>query len=57
MAALLLPCLAVISCGSPLWNVAGIFYVVLLGRLSSTMRGRRFIRAYYREILRLENLL
>jgi hypothetical protein len=53
--AILMPCIMAFSEGSLVINVVGLAYILVLFRLSSTTRGRRFIRTYYREILRLEN--
>lgn len=52
---ILMPCIMALSESNPMINVIGIAYILLLFRLSSTSVGRRFIRTYYREILRLEN--
>lgn len=55
--AAILPCILTLSESSLIVNLAGIIYTLLLFRLSRTKRGKRFIRSYYREILRLESLL
>ena len=53
--AILMPCIMAFSEGSLVVNILGVAYMLLLFRLSSTTIGRRFIRTYYKEILRLEN--
>ena len=55
--AAILPCILTLSEGSLIINLVGILYILLLFRLSCTKCGKRFIRSYYREILRLEALL
>lgn len=52
---ILMPCTMTFSEGSLVVNILGVAYMLLLFRLSSTTIGRRFIRTYYKEILRLEN--
>ena len=52
---ILMPCIMAFSESNPLINIIGLAYILVLFRLSSTTSGRRFIRAYYKEILRLEN--
>lgn len=53
--AILMPCIMALSEGSLIVNILGVAYILVIFRLSSTTKGERFIRAYYREILRLEN--
>ena len=53
----ILPCILTLSEGSLVVNLMGIIYTLFLFRLSYTKPGKRFIRSYYREILRLESLL
>ena len=53
----ILPCILTLSEGSLIINLIGILYMLLLFGLSYTKPGKRFIRSYYREILRLEALL
>lgn len=53
--AILMPCIMAFSEGSLVINIIGMAYILALFRLSSTTSGRRFIRIYYKEILRLEN--
>ena len=55
--ALLLPCVMVISEGMLIINIIGIAYILLLFKLSKTKLGKRFIRRYYREVLRIEAAL
>lgn len=55
--AIILPCILVFSEGEPVVNLIGIAYILFLFKLSGTTIGRRFIRSYYREILRIENWL
>ena len=55
--AAILPCILALSEASLIINLVGILYILLLFRLSYTKPGRRFIRSYYREVLRLEALL
>ena len=55
--AAILPCILTLSEGSLIINLMGIIYMLLLFRLSYTKSGKRFIRSYYREVLRLEALL
>ena len=52
-----LPCILALSEGLLIINLIGIAYILFLFRLSSTKIGKRFIRRYYKEILRLESLL
>lgn len=53
--AVLFPTVLVFSTGNPAWNLLGILYCVVLWKASTTNRGKRFVRRYYHEILRLEN--
>lgn len=53
----ILPCILALSEGPLIINLIGIAYILFLFRLSSTKIGKRFIRRYYKEILRLESLL
>lgn len=55
--AVILPCILALSEGLLVINLIGIAYILFLFRLSSTKIGKRFIRRYYKEILRLESLL
>ena len=55
--AVILPCILALSGGLLIINLIGIAYILFLFRLSSTKIGKRFIRRYYKEILRLESLL
>jgi len=55
--AIILPCILALSEGSLIINLVGMLYTLLLFRLSYTKPGKRFIRSYYREVLRLEALL
>ena len=56
--AIILPCiLTLFSEGSLIINIIGVAYILFLFRLSGTTIGKRFIRSYYREILRIENQL
>lgn len=55
--AILMPCIMAFSEGSLVVNILGVAYMLLLFRLSGTTIGKRFIRAYYKEILRIENQL
>lgn len=52
--ALLLPCMMAFNEGKLVLNFLGLAWILVLFFLSSTMKGKRFIRDYYREILRLE---
>jgi len=52
-----LPCILALSEGLLIINLVGILYMLLIFRLSYTKPGKRFIRRYYKEILRLESLL
>ena len=54
---IILPCILALSEGQLVINLVGILYILLLFRLSYTKPGKRFIRSYYREVLRLEALL
>ena len=55
--AIILPCILALSEDLLIINLVGILYMLLLFRLSYTKPGKRFIRSYYREVLRLEALL
>lgn len=55
--AVILPCILALSEGLLIINLIGIAYILFLFKLSSTKIGKRFIRRYYKEILRLESLL
>ena len=55
--AVILPCILALSGGLLIINLIGTAYILFLFRLSSTKIGKRFIRRYYKEILRLESLL
>lgn len=55
--ALFLPCLLIFSDGHFLVNFLGMIYVAVLFRLSRTRSGKKFLRRYYHEILRLENMM
>ena len=55
--AVLLPCLMLFSEFNVAVNLLGICYVCTLFVLSDTDAGKRFLRRYYHEILRLENTL
>lgn len=55
--AVILPCILALSEGPLIINLVGVLYILLLFRLSYTKPGKRFIRRYYKEILRLESLL
>lgn len=55
--AVILPCILALLEGSLIINLVGVLYILLLFRLSYTKPGKRFIRRYYKEILRLESLL
>ena len=55
--AVILPCILALLEGSLIINLVGILYMLLIFRLSYTKPGKRFIRSYYREVLRLESLL
>ena len=55
--AVILPCILTLLEGSLIINLVGVLYILLLFRLSYTKSGKRFIRRYYKEILRLESLL
>ena len=54
----LLPMVAVFSEGSLWVNAAGILYFVWLGIwLSDSPAGHRFLRDYYREVMRIERMM
>lgn len=54
----LMPCMAAFSEGNLCINFCGLIWIVWLWiAANETERGRRFIRDYYREILRLERML
>lgn len=55
--AVILPCILALLEGSLIINLVGVLYILLIFRLSYTKPGKRFIRRYYKEILRLESLL
>ena len=56
--AVFLPCTLIVCDGSIVFNLLGVIYVVWLVLVASrTDTGRRFIRRYYHEILRLENFM
>lgn len=55
--ALLIPCVAAFSEGNLLVTLCGFIYLFWLWLAANeTERGRRFLRDYYREILRLERM-
>lgn len=56
--AVLLPLLAVVSTGNLAANFLGVLYAAgLYIYTANSERGKRFIRRYYREVLRLEDML
>lgn len=55
--AVLLPCLLIVSEGDFVYNIIGAAYIILLCVLSGTTIGKKVLRLYYREILRLESLM
>ena len=56
--AVLLPVTAVFSNGNLVFNFLGLLYAVwLFIFLNDSGTGRRFLRRYYHEILRLENMM
>lgn len=59
MLLVLMPCVMVFNSSSSLWvNCVGLIYCAYLAILSNeSERARRFIRKYYHEILRLENMM
>ena len=56
--AVFLPCTLIVCGGSVVVNLLGVVYLAWLVLVASrTDTGRRFIRRYYHEILRLENFM
>ncbi len=55
----LMPCLMVFNVSEKLWvNLLGVIYIGYLGiLLNECEAARRFLRRYYHEILRLENMM
>ncbi|WP_333615714.1 hypothetical protein [Bacteroides pyogenes] len=56
-ALLFAPAFFVLSSTIILVLLGAIYFSWLVFRWSSTIKGRKFLRAYYHEILRLENML
>lgn len=54
--ALFAPAIFLLS-GTIIIVLLGVLYCYFLYRFSSTKYGRKFLRSYYKEILRLENML
>jgi hypothetical protein len=53
---MILPCLLMFNAGSTIINFLGLAWVLFLVAASNTNAGKRFLRSYYREILRLERM-
>ena len=52
-----LPCIMIVSEDNPVINILGLLWAVLVYRLSVTKPGKKFVCSYWREIIRIENLL
>ena len=53
---MLMPCALMFNSGEAVYNFIGVAWFFILCCLGSTDKGKRFIRSYYREILRLEKM-
>lgn len=53
---MLMPCILLVNDGEAVYNFIGLAWIFVLCCISCTSKGKRFIRSFYREILRLEKM-
>lgn len=56
-AVIIAPCLLTLSSGDLRWNLVGIAYILWLALFSTTNVARKWLKRYYRAVLRMENRL